>query len=67
MAMKSCEVCKVLGVPYPRLFGLIRAGRIPAPPKDGSGDLLWSTEHIAAARELLWSSRHETRASATRT
>ena len=42
-----------LGVTYYRLIGLLRAGKMSSPQKDGSGDYLWSDKDLAAARKAL--------------
>jgi hypothetical protein len=51
--LKSSAAARALGVPYYRLFELIRSGKLPPPPKDTSGDYVWSEQDIEAARRAL--------------
>jgi hypothetical protein len=43
-----------LGVPYHRLFGLLRYGIIPAPAtRDSSGHYWWTEQEIERARQAI--------------
>jgi hypothetical protein len=53
MFLKSSCVAKTLGIPYHRLFSLLRAGKLSPPRKDGSGDYVWVEADIGRAREAL--------------
>jgi hypothetical protein len=50
-----------LGVPYWRLIGLLRYGKITPPTRDTSGDYLWSDEDMSRARQALAVSRYNLR------
>jgi hypothetical protein len=50
-----------LGIPYHRLIGLMRYGKIEPPERDSSGDYLWTDEDLARARHAL-TSNHRTQA-----
>lgn len=51
--IKTPIAARLLNVPYTRLMSLLRNGKIDPPPKDTSGDYLWSEENLAAASTLL--------------
>ena len=53
LPVKTLAVARTLGVPYYALTFLIRAGKIKPPPKDTSGDYVWSDTDIASARRAL--------------
>lgn len=55
--LKTLQAAKLLGVPYYRLRYLISIGKIPSPAKDWSGDLVWSDDDVARAREAIASPR----------
>jgi hypothetical protein len=61
---KSSAAAKELGISYYRLFGLLRAAKLPAPAKDTSGDYIWSDHDLEAARQILVN--EETRKAATK-
>jgi hypothetical protein len=50
---KSTAVARMLDVPYYRLFALIRDGKLAPPPKDSSGDYVWTERDIEGARRAL--------------
>jgi hypothetical protein len=50
---KTSAVARLLGIPYTRLFALIRYGHLAPPPKDESGDYIWSDADVNRAREAL--------------
>jgi predicted site-specific integrase-resolvase len=54
---KSRAVAQALGVPYYRLFELIRSGKLVAPAKDSSGDYCWTEEDVERARAALQAKR----------
>jgi hypothetical protein len=54
---KSSAVARALGIPYSRLFSLIREGKITPPAKDGSGDYVWSALDVERARRALLTRR----------
>jgi hypothetical protein len=43
----------MLGITYTHLHALIRAGKVPRPERDVSGDYWWSESDIANARAAL--------------
>jgi hypothetical protein len=51
--VKTPVAARVLEVPYYKLIGLLRDGKIAAPPRDSSGDYWWGEEDLAAARQAL--------------
>jgi hypothetical protein len=53
--LKTREVLAALGgIPYHRLAGALRSGKIaPLPAKDVSGDLIWAAEDVERARQAL--------------
>ena len=51
--IKSPQVAARLGVNYWRLMNLLRSRKIPPPPKDSSGDYVWSKRHVEAAKKAL--------------
>ncbi len=53
MPLKTTDVSRLLGCTYWQLFGRIRSGTLPKPPKDSSGDYCWSPKDVAAARKVL--------------
>jgi DNA-binding transcriptional MerR regulator len=50
---KTADAARLLGVPYYRLWYLIRVGQIPPPPKDSGGDYWWGEQDIEAVRKIL--------------
>lgn len=50
---KTTCVARQLGISYWRLLGFIRSGRLAPPPKDTSGDYVWSRAQIQAVRRLI--------------
>ena len=55
---KTRDVLPELGVPYHRLFGMLRSGKLdPLPLKDSAGDYWWSEADVARAREALANDR----------
>jgi hypothetical protein len=50
---KTPLAAKELGVPYYRLFFLLRTGQIDRPAEDSSGHLIWSDADVEAARKVL--------------
>ena len=50
--MKTIEVAELLAVPFYALTYLIRLRKV-SPQKDISGDFVWSSQDIAAARQVL--------------
>jgi hypothetical protein len=57
--LKTRAVADALGVPYHRLFELLRSRKIAPPPKDSSGDYVWLSEHVEAARQALTAGRRK--------
>jgi hypothetical protein len=55
--LKSTAVARQLNVPYHRLFGLIRGGKLEPPLKDSSGDYVWLPEDLERARQALAAGR----------
>jgi hypothetical protein len=55
--LKSRAVADQLGVPYWRLFDLIRSRRLVAPDKDSSGDYVWTSDDVERARQALAATR----------
>jgi hypothetical protein len=51
--LKTTFAARQLGIPYWRLFDLIRSGLIPAPEKDSSGDYIWTADDVERARDAL--------------
>ena len=58
---KTSGVAKMLGINYAHLFGLIRAGRMPRPRTDESGDYVWFPQDVANARAALAAPRKRRR------
>ena len=50
---KTLTASRRLGLSYSRLYYALRNGHIPAPPKDESGDYVWTDADIERAREAL--------------
>jgi len=50
---KTTSVARQLGVPYWRLFDLLRSGLLTPPEKDTSGDYVWTDADIERARAAL--------------
>jgi hypothetical protein len=55
--LKTAVAAERLDVPPYRLTNLVRYRRIPAPPKDSSGDFLWSPADLERARQALAAGR----------
>jgi hypothetical protein len=55
--LKSRAVAQALGVPYHRLFELLRSGKLTPPAKDSSGDYVWTSEDVERARLALGAGR----------
>jgi hypothetical protein len=55
--LKSAAVADLLGVPYWRLFDLLRTRKLTPPAKDSSGDYVWLPEDVERARAALRASR----------
>jgi hypothetical protein len=51
--LKTRQVCAEAPVSYSTLTGLLRSGRLAAPPKDASGDFVWTTEDLPRIRAAL--------------
>jgi hypothetical protein len=51
--IKTTQAVMSLGTTYHRLFSLIRYGKIRRPEKDSSGDYLWGSDDLEAARYAL--------------
>jgi len=52
--LKTTATAKRLGVPYHRLFSLLRYGVVPTPQqRDSSGHYLWSDADVEAARRAI--------------
>lgn len=47
---KTREVLEMLGMPYTKLWSLIRCGHLAPPGKDASGDYAWTPADIQRAR-----------------
>jgi hypothetical protein len=54
---KTTAAAQELGVPYWRLIGLMRYGKITPPGRDTSGDFVWTDADMARARAALASGR----------
>jgi hypothetical protein len=50
---KTPVAARQLGKPYWVVYAMVRSGRIPAPPKDSSGDYVWTAADIERARAAL--------------
>jgi hypothetical protein len=50
---KTPVAARELGITYANLIYLVRAGKVPAPPRDSSGDFLWDDSAIECARHAL--------------
>jgi hypothetical protein len=50
---KTTAGAREIGIAPSHLYSLIRSGKVPAPPKDSSGDYLWDQDALEAAREAL--------------
>jgi hypothetical protein len=50
---KTTAAAQELGVPYWRLVGLMRYGKITPPGRDTSGDFVWTDADMARARAAL--------------
>ena len=50
---KTTAAAQELGVPYWRLIGLMRYGKITPPSRDTSGDFVWTDADMARARAAL--------------
>jgi hypothetical protein len=55
--LKTPAAAQAIPTTYLRLINLIRYGKIPAPPKDSSGDYIWSSEDLERARQALKAGR----------
>jgi hypothetical protein len=53
MTHKTAGVARLLDTPYHRLWNLIRSGRLTPPPKDSSGDYVWTDTDVERARAAL--------------
>jgi hypothetical protein len=53
LPLKTPEAARRLGVPYHRLFGLLRDGKLGPPQKDSSGEYVWGPEDVERARLAL--------------
>jgi hypothetical protein len=53
MPRKSADVAAELNISDMRLLYLVRAKKIPRPPKDSSGDYIWDDALVEAARQAL--------------
>jgi hypothetical protein len=51
--LKTPAVARLLGVPYWRLWSLIRWELIEAPAKDSSGDYVWLPDDVERAQKAL--------------
>ncbi len=51
--LKSRQVSEQLQIPYWKLVYILRAGMIPQPQKDASGDLIWSVRDVKNAEKAL--------------
>ena len=59
--LKTMAVAAELGVPYHRIFGLLRSGKIVPPGKDTSGDYIWTERELEMARRALAASRQRSK------
>jgi hypothetical protein len=50
---KTTAAAQELGVPYWRLIGLMRYGKINPPGRDTSGDFVWTDADMDRARAAL--------------
>lgn len=50
---KTTTVADQLGVPYYRLFDLLRSRQIAPPAKDSSGDYVWTEADVERARAAI--------------
>ena len=55
--LTTMELARQEGVQPWRIRHLLNSGRIPAPPKNSSGDYQWGPQHIAALRKALAAGR----------
>jgi hypothetical protein len=55
--IKTPVAAERLGIHYSHLISLIGYHKIAAPPKDTSGDYVWSEADLTAAREALRTGR----------
>jgi hypothetical protein len=50
---KTPVAARELGVTYHQLIGLLRFSKIDPPPRDSSGDYVWSDADLERARRAL--------------
>jgi hypothetical protein len=53
LPLTTADVARRLGVTRDALTAMIRAGRIPPPPRDSSGRFCWTDQLADLAREAL--------------
>jgi hypothetical protein len=53
MYYKTPQACRMLGRTYNQIMTAIRHGHIEPPPKDSSGDYIWTDETIESVRQVL--------------
>jgi hypothetical protein len=56
---KTTVAAQELGIPYYRLIGLLRYGKMAAPARDTSGDYLWTDVDLERARQALAAGRRK--------
>ena len=59
-ALKTKEAARQLGISYWHLISLLRSEKLQAPPKDSSGDFVWTEQDLDAARRALEVGRRST-------
>jgi hypothetical protein len=50
---KTPAAADQLGIPYSRLISLMRSKRVTPPPKDSSGDYVWTPCDLDRVRQVL--------------
>lgn len=53
LPLKTPAAAQAIPTTYLGLINLIRYGKIPRPPKDSSGDYVWSDEDLERARQAI--------------
>jgi hypothetical protein len=59
--LKTMAVARQLDTAYWKLLRLVHIGKIPAPSKDTSGDLIWTEGDVERARAALAERRTRSR------
>jgi hypothetical protein len=57
--LKTPQAARQLNRSHRQLIYAIQTGKLPAPPRDGSGDYLWFDDQLEAARRLFAANKRQ--------